>query len=224
MDLIGHLFTVYLLVSGLIVGCFAALYFARFKHDAEVMASIRHVIDFAMHGDAVRAAGAPMPLRPPAVNAESSAASSSDLANSSGGVVINVSHRQGEDGILLKEQRYYVTADVHFSQEMKYVIAQRRLAKKVIMERKPPVGARYRTRVNGVYSLTTKILVAAGLAKADFSWNLTIGMLLMGPDTYAWPTVVEAKIYTQQLHAALEDMKEYITSSANLAENTSITL
>lgn len=97
-------------------------------------------------------------------------------------------------GLLFKTTYYAVDLSVAFTHEETQIIRQRKLEKTVLLERRP---------------------ATAKVDDRDDKFTLTVGRLQHGPDRFLAATPAHAKLYQEELLAALNELKGWLTLNAD---------
>ena len=113
---------------------------------------------------------------------------------------VSVSHQSVRKGLIFKTTYYEVQLDVVFSHEEMQVIRERNLSKTKLMDRRPAT-ARVDDR-DELFELRLKDLMRAK------------------PDRFLCATPSRAKIYEDELLAALAQVKLWIGDNAEVADKT----
>lgn len=106
---------------------------------------------------------------------------------------VSIEHHTIRKGLILKTTYYAVDCVVHFSHEETQIIRQRKLENSVLMERRP---------------------ATAKTDDRDDKFTLTVAHLVRGPDRFLTATPGHAKLYQEDLLAALEQLKTWLMANA----------
>ncbi len=106
---------------------------------------------------------------------------------------VTIAHSEKTTGLIFRTTRYVVQTTIEFTDAELDVIEGRKLSSVVVMEREPPSDSNERLRQD---------------------YNMTIGNLTRGTDTYALDTPIEAKNYDNELRGRLRLLKDYIDNNA----------
>jgi hypothetical protein len=131
---------------------------------------------------------------------------------------VEINHVEKSQGLVFKKTLYGVSISVTFSEEEKQIIKQRGIERVVILERDPPADVDAEKHANR--GLAAKLVTAAMKGRDANHFDLTIGKLLNGRDTYFMHTIVNAKNYEQALRDSMVDLKGYITESAGVEQKS----
>lgn len=124
---------------------------------------------------------------------------------------VSISHGEKSKGLIFTKRFYTVTIRVQFSNEELAIIDQRKLKNIIVVERDCPPDEKHHNEKGKLTRIATNI--ANGFQNP---YNLTIGKLVRGPDTYTLTTPVEAKAYENELTEMLQVLKGYVSESATL--------
>ncbi len=117
---------------------------------------------------------------------------------------VDIRHHERTDGWLSKKTYHVVDLTIHFTEEEKAIVRQRKLENDVILERRVPVDKN-----------------PATFKGMEHVFDLRIGKFARGEtDSYAFATPLEAKQYDAELREVLPRVKEYILQNAEV-ENKS---
>lgn len=113
---------------------------------------------------------------------------------------VDIEHREGKKkiGLFKSVDVYYVLLTVEFSNEEKATIKKRKLEQRVVLERRPPF---YRGNKDDTI--------------ADV-YDITIGRLLEGTNTYGLPSPSDAKDYEAELLPKLQRLKAFIIENTEV--------
>jgi len=112
---------------------------------------------------------------------------------------VSVEHHTVQKGLLLKTTYYAVDCSVAFSHEETQIIRQRKLEKSVLLDRRP---------------------ATAKVADRDDKFQLTVARLQKGVDRFLCETPATAKLYQEDLLAALEQLKVWVSLNAEEGKKT----
>jgi hypothetical protein len=127
---------------------------------------------------------------------------------------IDIKHVEKSQGLVFKKTFHGVALTVQFSEEENAIINQRKLGRTILIERDVPADQNAEKHQNrGIVSK----LATAALKGADANhFDLTIGKLQAGTDTYYLPTPLAAKEYEAVLRNRLPDLKAHIMGNAEI--------
>lgn len=127
---------------------------------------------------------------------------------------VNIEHVEKSKGMVLKKKMYGLSVTVTFGEEELAIIKERKLERTVILERGIPADVdAYKHDNRGI----VKRLATAAVAGADANhFDLTIGKLMKGTDTYFLDTPIEVKEYDAMLREKLPDLKNYIVLNEDI--------
>lgn len=108
---------------------------------------------------------------------------------------VTIAHSQKTTGLIFRTTYHVVETTVEFTDEELDVIQERKLSSIIVMERRPPSDSNERLRRD---------------------YDLKIGNLTRGTDSYALDTPVEAKNYDHELRGRLKVLKDYIDGNAEV--------
>lgn len=112
---------------------------------------------------------------------------------------VSIDHDTVHKGWLFKTTYYAVDLSVHFTHEETQIIRQRKLEKAVLLERRP---------------------ATAKVDDRDEKFILTVSTLQRGTDRFLTATPAAAKLYQEDLLAALEQLKQWLNLNAETGERT----
>ena len=112
---------------------------------------------------------------------------------------VSIEHHTIRQGLLFKTTYYAVHCSVAFSHEERQIIRQRKLENSVLLERRP---------------------ATAKVDDRDDKFTLTVATLVAGPDRFLAANPGAAKLYQEQLLAALEQLKSWLTLNADTGQRT----
>lgn len=112
---------------------------------------------------------------------------------------VAIEHHSVRQGWPFKITYYAVDCTVHFTHEETQIIRQRKLEQSVLLERRP---------------------ATAKVDDRDDKFTLTIALLQKGPDRFLAANPAHAKLYQQELLAALEQIKRWLSANAETGERT----
>ncbi len=110
---------------------------------------------------------------------------------------VSIKHETIRKGWLFKTTYYAVDLQVHFSHEETQIIRQRKLEKSVLLERRP---------------------ANAKVDDRDDKFTLSVADLQKGTDRFLAATPAHAKIYQDDLLAALSQLKDWVSLNADEAD------
>lgn len=112
---------------------------------------------------------------------------------------VSIENHTVRKGLVLKTTYYAVDCTVHFSHEETQIIRQRKLETSVLLERRP---------------------ATAKTDDRDEKFTLCVSHLVRGTDRFLTANPGQAKIYQENLLAALEQLKLWLTVNADEAGRT----
>jgi len=112
---------------------------------------------------------------------------------------VAIDHETVRKGLLFKTTYYVVICSVHFTHEETQIIRQRKLEKSVLLERRP---------------------ATAKVDDRDDKFTLSVAHLQRGPDRFMTATPAHAKLYQEELLAALEQLKGWLSLNAETGDRT----
>jgi len=112
---------------------------------------------------------------------------------------VSISHETVRQGFIFKTTYYVVCCTVNFTHEETQIIRQRKLEKSVLLTRRP---------------------ATAKVDDRDDKFTLSVATLQKGTDRFLTATPGHAKIYQQDLLAALEQLKDWLSLNADEADRT----
>ena len=116
---------------------------------------------------------------------------------------VAIEHHSIRRGWLFRTTYYAVDLTVHFTHEEKQIIRQRKLETSVLLERRP---------------------ATAKVDDRDEKFTLLVEHLVRGTDRHLTANPASAKLYQEELLAALEMLKTWVTLNADEAERTVVEL
>lgn len=114
---------------------------------------------------------------------------------------VNIEHKETTTGLIFRKGVHSVVLTVSFTEEERAVIHKHRLQDTIIVERRLP-----NFRLKGMDRETYENL--------KDTYHLKISNLLKGPDTWTVETPLDAKVYDEEVRAALPRLKSYIEGNA----------
>ena len=135
---------------------------------------------------------------------------------------VDIKHVEKKQGLVFKKTLHGVQLSIGFSEEEKAIIAERKLEKDVVVERGAPSDVDAEKHANRGLMKMVATAVVSGAGANHF--DLTIGKLLQGSDTYFFATPSEAKDYEAVLHEELPKLKAYIVDNVSAGEGSSFEL
>jgi len=112
---------------------------------------------------------------------------------------VSIEHSTEKRGLIFRTTYYSVNCTVHFSHEETQIIRQRKLEASVLLERRP---------------------ATAKTDDRDEKFTLTVAHLVRGTDRFLTANPGAAKIYQEDLLAALEQLKSWVMVNADEASRT----
>ena len=122
---------------------------------------------------------------------------------------VSISHGEKSKGLIFTKRFYTVTIKVQFSNEELAIIDQRKLKNIVVLERDCPPDEKHFKEKGKMTRIATNL--ANGFQNP---YNLTIGKLVKGPDTYTLVTPADAKNYEHEFTEMLPTLKGYVDMNA----------
>ena len=131
---------------------------------------------------------------------------------------IDIEHVEKSQGMVFKKTLHGVAINVQFNEEERQIIEQRGLQRQSILDRDAPAEVDAEKHANrGV----AKKLVTAAVSGLDANhFDLTIGKLMKGTDTYFMHTPLQAKEYEDELRERLPLLKNYIMGNAEIEQKS----
>ena len=131
---------------------------------------------------------------------------------------VDIRHVEKSQGLIFRKTLYGVTVAVSFNEEEKQIIRQRGIEREIVLDRDAPADVD--AKKHAERGLVRKIATAAVKGIDANHFALTFGKLMNGPDTYFHRTLVDAKMYEEDLREALVVAKAYITESAGIEQKS----
>lgn len=116
---------------------------------------------------------------------------------------VSIAHETIRKGLLFKTTYYAVDCTVAFTHEETQIIRQRKLEKSVLLERRP---------------------ATAKVDDRDDKFTLAVTHLQKGTDRFLTATPANAKLYQEELLAALEQLKIWLQANADEGEKIVVEL
>lgn len=116
---------------------------------------------------------------------------------------VDINHREETSGWLSKKTYYVVDLTVTFSEEELAIIKQRKLEGDIVIERGIPAN-----QDPGKFKNIEDV------------FNLSIGKLTRGTDSYAFSSPRDAKEYEAEIHDIMPKLKQHIMDNAEIEEKS----
>lgn len=116
---------------------------------------------------------------------------------------VSIEHKSVTRGFFFKRTFYAVELTAHFTHEEMQIIRQRKLEEAVLLERRP---------------------ATAKLDDHDAQYALSVAHLIRGTDRFLTATPAAAKVYQSELLHALEQLKEWLSANAEIADRIVVEL
>ena len=128
-----------------------------------------------------------------------------------------ITHGKTTSGLLKKTTYHAVEVTVQFTAEERSIITTNGLQGTIVLERSIPAHLNTTKSVAGF--INNKIVEKTG-GHDNGRYNLFIGNLLEGTDSYSLDTPLEAKVYEGSIEDALGQLKRYIDGNTPITETT----
>lgn len=131
---------------------------------------------------------------------------------------VDIRHVEKTHGLVFRKTLHGVALTVTFSEEERHIIRARRLERVCIIERGAPAGVNPERHANR--GVTRKLATAAVGGYDALTFDLTIGKLVKGTDTYYFHKPIDAKEYEAELRDSMPKLKAYIAENAEIEQKS----